>query len=148
MRDRLTKAHRSWNMSRIKGKNTKPEIIVRSILHRMGYRFRLHVKNLPGRPDIVLPKYKTAIFVHGCFWHRHRGCKNCTTPSNRRDFWITKLEGNATRDRLHRKSLKKLGWQAFTIWECEIKKAEELQQAVDRISKALSLVPNKIFSDT
>jgi DNA mismatch endonuclease, patch repair protein len=82
-------------MSRIKAKNTKPELLVRSLLHRMGFRFRLHDKKLPGRPDIVLPKYKTAIFVHGCFWHRHRGCKNCTTPTNRCDFWITKLEGNA-----------------------------------------------------
>jgi DNA mismatch endonuclease (patch repair protein) len=91
MKDRLSKEKRSWNMSRIKGKNTKPEIALRSILHRMGYRFRLHAKNLPGRPDIVLPKYKTVIFVHGCFWHRHRGCKNCTTPTNRRHFWIAKL---------------------------------------------------------
>src|SRR5438128_11204664 len=85
MRDRLTKARRSWNMSRIGGKDTAPEKIVRSLLHRMGYRFRLHGKILPGRPDLVLAKYKTVIFVHGCFWHRHRGCKNCTTPTNRRE---------------------------------------------------------------
>ena len=77
-KDRLTRERRSWNMSRIRGKNTSPELIVRRLLHRMGYRFRLHVKNLPGKPDIVLPKYKTVIFVHGCFWHRHKGCKNCT----------------------------------------------------------------------
>lgn len=97
-KDRLTKARRSWNMSRIRGKDTTPEKAVRSLLHRMGYRFRLHVKRLPGRPDIVLPKYRAVIFVHGCFWHRHRGCKNCTTPTNNRGFWVKKLEGNARRD--------------------------------------------------
>jgi DNA mismatch endonuclease Vsr len=86
-KDRLTKEQRSWNMSRIRGKNTKPEMIVRSVLHRMGYRFRLHVKNLPGRPDIVLAKYKTVIFVHGCFWLRHKGCKNCTTPRKSKRSW-------------------------------------------------------------
>ena len=111
-------------MSRIKGKNTRPEILVRSILHRLGFRFRLHAKNLPGRPDIVLPKYKTVIFVHGCFWHRHRGCKNCTTPTNRREFWITKLEGNAARDKLHRKALQKLGWRTLVIWECDVEAAK------------------------
>src|SRR5437588_4872801 len=87
--DRLTKERRSWNMSRIRGKNTNPEKIVRSLLHRMGYRFRLHGRRLPGRPDIVLPKYRTVIFVHGCFWHRHKGCKNCTTPTRRREWWVT-----------------------------------------------------------
>lgn len=106
-------------MSRIRGKNTIPEMRIRSILHRMGFRFRLHVKDLPGKPDIVLPKYKTVIFVHGCFWHRHRGCKNCTTPTNRREFWIEKLEGNAARDKLHQKALKKLGWRTVVVWECE-----------------------------
>jgi DNA mismatch endonuclease (patch repair protein) len=98
MRDRLTKERRSWNMSRIRGKDTTPEKLVRSVLHKLGYRFRLHGKKLPGRPDIVLAKHKTVIFVHGCFWHRHRGCKNCTTPTTNRDFWVEKLEGNAVRD--------------------------------------------------
>ena len=106
-------------MSRIRSKNTSPEMRVRSLLHRMGYRFRLHLKNLPGRPDIVLPKYKTVIFVHGCFWHRHQGCKNCTTPTNRREWWLTKLEGNAARDKVHRDALKKLGWRVIVVWECE-----------------------------
>jgi DNA mismatch endonuclease (patch repair protein) len=86
MLDRLTKARRSWNMSRIRGKNTRPELRVRSLLHALGFRFRLHAKNLPGRPDIVLPKYRAVIFVHGCFWHRHRGCKNCTKPTNNQEF--------------------------------------------------------------
>lgn len=89
-KDRLTKARRSWNMSRIRGKDTTPEKVVRSLLHRMGYRFRLHGKKLPGQPDIVLAKQKTVIFVHGCFWHRHRGCKNCTTPTHRRKWWLEK----------------------------------------------------------
>ena len=110
-KDRLTQARRSWNMSHIRGKNTKPELVVRSLLHRMGYRFRLHGKKLPGRPDIVLPKYRTVVFVHGCFWHRHRGCKNCTTPTNNRSFWVAKLEGNAARDRLNRRALVRLGWR-------------------------------------
>jgi len=136
-------------MSRIRGKDTTPEKIVRSLLHRMGYRFRLHrrievgLAGLSGpsasrtrrgavrsgsarasrpafaRPDIVLPKYKTAIFVHGCFWHRHPGCKNCTTPTNRREWWLAKLNGNAARDKLHQAALKKLGWRVVVIWECE-----------------------------
>src|SRR5256885_2386230 len=115
MRDRLTKARRSWNMSRIRGKNTTPELIVRKLLHRMGYRFRLHAKNLPGRPDIVLKKYKTVIFVHGCFWHRHKGCKNCTTPTNRREWWIAKLEGNVARDKMRRGDLNRLGWRIAVV---------------------------------
>ena len=118
--DLLTKARRSWNMGRIRGKNTSPELVVRRLLHRMGYRFRLHVKTLPGKPDIVLPKYKTVIFVHGCFWHRHKGCKNCTTPTNRREFWLEKLTGNAARDKVHRRALRKLGWKSVIVWECEL----------------------------
>jgi DNA mismatch endonuclease (patch repair protein) len=118
-KDRLTKERRSWNMSRIRGKNTTPEKRVRTLLHRLGYRFRLHVKNLPGKPDIVLPKYKTVIFVHGCFWHRHRGCRNCTMPTHRQDFWLAKLNGNAARDKVHQRVLRKLGWRSIVIWECE-----------------------------
>jgi DNA mismatch endonuclease, patch repair protein len=90
MRDRLSKERRSWNMSRIRGKDTAPEKVVRSLLHRMGYRFRLHGKKLPGRPDIVLAKYKTVVFVHGCFWHRHRGFKNRTLPKHRGKWWLSK----------------------------------------------------------
>ena len=119
MRDRLSKERRSWNMSRIRGKDTAPEKVVRSVLHRLGYRFRLHGKKLPGRPDIVLPKYKTVVFVHGCFWHRHRGCKNCTTPTHRRAWWLKKLEGNVARDKRQRHILRKLGWRVVVVWECE-----------------------------
>src|SRR3989442_12395768 len=117
-------------MSRILGKDTAPEKIVRSLLHRMGYRFRLHVRKLPGCPDIVLPKYKTVIFVHGCFWHRHRGCKNCTTPTNRREWWLAKLEGNAARDKLYHSALRKLGWRAIVFWECEINAADVFNKLV------------------
>ena len=124
-------------MSRIRGKNTKPELVVRSLLHRMGYRFRLHGKKLAGRPDIVLPKYRTVVFVHGCFWHRHRGCKNCTTPTNNRSFWVAKLEGNAARDRLNRRALVRLGWRVVLIWECEVGKPESLGRVQKRLQKAL-----------
>src|SRR5687768_13153004 len=117
-------------MSRIRSKNTTPEKRVRSLLHRFGYRFRLHAKNLPGRPDVVLVKHKTVIFVHGCFWHRHRGCKNCTTPTNRREWWVTKLEGNATRDKAHQRALRKLGWRSLIVWECQTENPKALARFV------------------
>src|SRR5881397_1182997 len=94
-KDRLSRERRSWNMSRIRGKNTTPEMRVRSLLHRMGFRFRLHGKKLPGRPDVVLAKYKTVVFVHGCFWHQHKGCKNWTTPTNRRGWWLKGFQPSA-----------------------------------------------------
>lgn len=108
-------------MSRIRSKDTKPEKIVRSLLHRMGYRFRLHRKDLPGKPDIVLPKYRTVIFVHGCFWHRHPGCKGATTPKSRTEWWQAKFDRNVTRDRAHRQELLARGWRVITVWECETK---------------------------
>ena len=117
--DRISKEHRSWNMSRIKGKDTKPEIRVRKMMHRMGYRFRIHRKDLPGRPDIVLPKYKTVIFVHGCYWHRHKRCKLAYTPKSRVEFWTEKFDSNVKRDREHKAELVKLGWNVGVIWECE-----------------------------
>ncbi len=117
--DRISKEHRSWNMSRIKGRDTKPELIVRSMLHRMGYRFRLHVKTLPGKPDIVLPKYKTVIFVHGCFWHRHKGCKYAYTPKSRQDFWKAKFAANERNDSKATSRLRRLGWRVCTLWECD-----------------------------
>ena len=120
MADSLTSEHRSWNMSRIKGQNTTPERQLRSLMHRAGFRFRLHVKGLPGRPDIVLPKYRSVIFVHGCFWHQHPGCKNATMPSTRREFWAKKLNGNVCRDQRNRALLEAIGWTVLTVWECEI----------------------------
>ena len=119
-------------MSRIRSGDTKPEIVVRSLLHRMGYRFRLHRRDLPGKPDIVLPKHRTVIFVHGCFWHRHRGCKRCTTPSTNQDYWLEKLKGNAERDRKNKRLLKKLGWKVGIVWECETNDLDQLQKMIDR----------------
>jgi len=120
-------------MSRIQGKNTGPEIFVRSLLHRMGYRFRLHVKALPGKPDIVLPGYRAVVFVHGCFWHRHRGCRNCTVPTNRRKFWIKKLETNAVRDSRNEAALRRAGWRVIVVWECEVEKRERIAQRLARL---------------
>ncbi|WNM60160.1 very short patch repair endonuclease [Candidatus Nitrospira allomarina] len=106
--------------------NTGPERKVRSILHRMGYRFRLHRKDLPGKPDIILPKYETVVFVHGCFWHRHKGCKDATLPKTRQNFWGNKLEGNVTRDRAKERALRKLKWRVIIVWECETKNLEKI----------------------
>ena len=120
----LISASRSKNMSAIKSKNTKPEVEVRKLLHSMGFRFRLHRKDLPGSPDIVLPKYKTVIFVHGCFWHRHENCKYASTPKTRKEFWENKFKANIKRDLEIQEKIKNLGWQSVVIWECEIKNKE------------------------
>ena len=109
-------------MAAIKSKDTKPEIAVRKLLHSLGYRFRLHRKDLPGSPDIVLPKYKTVIFVHGCFWHRHEGCKYATNPKTRESFWNKKFEDNKKRDLEIKEKIKDIGWKSVIIWECEISK--------------------------
>lgn len=119
--DIVTREQRSRMMSGIKGKNTRPELMLRSALHAQGFRFRLQRKDLPGKPDIVLPKYKTLIFVHGCFWHRHPGCKYAYTPKSNVEFWINKLEGNVRRDRLNEKKLEDMGWRVLIVWECGIK---------------------------
>lgn len=121
MADSLSSERRSWNMSRIRGRNTGPELRLRSLLHHAGFRFRLHPKQLPGRPDVVLPKHRTVIFVHGCFWHRHPGCQNTTTPSTRREFWQEKFDGNVSRDARNRAALEAAGWTVLTVWECELK---------------------------
>ena len=120
MADSLTKEQRSWNMSQIKGSNTKPEIIVRSFLHKEGFRFRLHVKDLPGKPDIALKKYMTAIFVDGCYWHRHQGCKLAYNPKSRKDFWQSKFEANIRRDREVNRMYKDIPWTLIRIWQCEV----------------------------
>ena len=117
--DTLTKEKRSWNMSRIRSKDTAPEMRVRSALHRAGYRFRLHVKDLPGTPDIILPKYKTIIEVRGCYWHRHKGCKYAYMPKTKIEFWKKKFAENITRDQRTDKELKALGWRVIIVWECE-----------------------------
>ena len=121
---------RSRNMSAIKSKNTKPEIKVRKLLHSMGYRFRLHSKDLPGSPDIVLPKYKTVIFVHGCFWHRHENCKYASTPKTRKEFWNKKFTENKKRDSEIQEKIKNLDWRSVVIWECETKNIENLRDKI------------------
>ena len=120
---------RSKVMSKVKSKDTKPELFVRSWLHKRGYRFRLHRKDLPGTPDLVLPKYNTVIFVHGCFWHQHPGCKKTTIPKKNHTFWKQKLERNIERDREVILELKKRGWDVIIIWECDIKSNFELVMA-------------------
>jgi len=125
-------------MSRIRSKDTKPEIVVRKALFAAGFRYRLHVKDLPGKPDIVLPKYKTAIFVHGCFWHRHEGCKRCTTPTKDREFWEKKFQRTVERDQQERIALEHAGWRVLTVWECEIGTA--------KIEKTVLLLKSKILS--
>jgi DNA mismatch endonuclease, patch repair protein len=132
MTDRISKKHRSWNMSRIKGKNTKPERVVRSLLHRMGCRFRLHRKDLPGKPDIVLPRYRTVVFVHGCFWHRHPRCRFAYTPKSRVAFWEKKFAENTARDRRNRRELRKHGWRVIVVWECEIRDMAKLRRKLSR----------------
>ena len=119
-------------MSRIKGRDTKPEVMVRSLLHRAGYRFRKNLKTLPGNPDVVLPKYKTVIFVHGCFWHRHKGCKKASMPKTNAEFWQNKFERNVANDRKHARELRKLGWQVLTVWECELKNPEKAMAGLRR----------------
>ncbi|MGO9018700.1 MAG: very short patch repair endonuclease [Syntrophobacteraceae bacterium] len=124
--DIFTPAQRSQCMSKIKGKNTAPELAVRSLLHRMGFRFRIHAKDLPGCPDIVLPKYRSVIFVHGCFWHQHAGCKYAYTPKTRRSFWHEKLRRNVERHGIVAEKLTGMGWRVITIWECELSRTEQL----------------------
>ena len=126
--DVFDKEKRSRVMSKIKDKNTKPEVLVRSVLHRMGYRFRLHGKDLPGKPDIILPKYKKVIFVHGCFWHGHEGCDKSKRPSANREFWDKKLDKNINRDQKNIAELNKYGWETLIIWTCETKDIQTLKQ--------------------
>jgi DNA mismatch endonuclease, patch repair protein len=121
MVDVVDRATRSRMMANIRGRDTKPEMAVRRTLHALGFRFRLHDRRLPGRPDIVLPRYRVAIFVHGCFWHRHVGCRFCTTPSTRPEFWAEKFASNVARDAKQVESLIVSGWRVATIWECALK---------------------------
>jgi len=120
--DSLPPEKRSWNMSRVRSNDTKPEMVVRSFLHRNGFRYRLHVKTLPGHPDIVLPKYKTVIEVRGCFWHRHKECKETTTPATHKKFWQAKFKRNVERDKRNAEQLRSTGWNLIVVWGCETSK--------------------------
>ena len=121
MADVHNKEQRSFNMSRIKGKDTKPELLVRRFLHAHGYRYKLHDKTLPGKPDLVLPKYKTVIFIHGCFWHGHANCRYFKVPQTRTDWWLNKINTNKANDAKAVKALKKEGWKVIVVWECQLK---------------------------
>lgn len=124
MVDRLTPERRSWLMSRVRGKNTNPEMRVRRVAHALGLRFRLHRRDLAGQPDLVFPKHRVVLFVHGCFWHRHPGCRKATDPKSREEYWQVKFSGNVKRDARVVEELEKLGWRVGTIWECESKSEE------------------------
>lgn len=133
MADVVTPAERSRMMSGIKGANTKPERLVRSFLHRHGLRFRLHGKGLPGRPDLVLPKYRAAVFVHGCFWHRHPGCKYAYNPKSNSAFWQSKFAENVRRDERKEDELRRADWRVFVVWECETRDEASLMRLVQTI---------------
>lgn len=125
---------RSRMMGAIAGRNTKPEMTVRKFLHARGYRFRLHRKDLPGRPDIVLPKWKACIFVHGCFWHRHTNCRYATTPKTRYEFWSKKFRENVARDQRNIDALQAAGWRCHVIWECELRNSDDkLEQLISQL---------------
>lgn len=133
--DTVTKQQRSINMSHIKGKNTSIEIKARKYLYKKGFRYRVNVKTLPGKPDIVLKKYKTIIFVNGCFWHRHINCKYATTPKSNTDYWNKKFQRNVENDNKHYKELKQMGWHIIILWECDLKDnfEETMQQVVNTL---------------
>ena len=125
--DHLTPAKRSWNMAKIRSSNTHPEKEVRSLLHNMGYRFRIHQQTLPGKPDIVLKKFKTVIFVNGCFWHGHKNCSRSNIPKSNTIYWKNKIETNIKRDAKNTRKLRKAGWKVITVWECHVQKTEKLK---------------------
>ena len=130
MTDIVDKQTRSRMMAGIRGKNTKPELALRRALHARGFRYRLHSRMVYGRPDLVLPKHRAVIFVHGCFWHRHEGCRYTTTPSSRPEFWQAKFEANVARDSAVRATLLESGWRVATVWECALRKSEQLETTV------------------
>jgi DNA mismatch endonuclease, patch repair protein len=136
MADVHTPEQRSFNMSRIRGRDTKPEMVVRSIVHGLGYRYRLHRRDLPGKPDLVFPKLGKIIFIHGCFWHMHHCHYGRVVPKTNADFWSNKRFGNKERDKIIINTLRKAGFKVLTIWECETKKPENLKRVLSRFLKA------------
>lgn len=132
MSDKHTPEQRRFNMQQIKGTNTKPEILLRKLLFSKGFRYRINNKNLPGKPDIVLKKYKTVIFVNGCFWHGHENCRYYVIPKTRTEFWTDKINGNKKRDKKNTELLIKMGWKVITVWECELKK-DKVDQTIEQL---------------
>lgn len=141
--DSLTKEQRSWVMSRVRSKDTEPERFVRSFLFERGFRFRLHGKDLPGSPDIVLPKYKTIIEVRGCFWHRHPGCKVATMPASNVAFWKAKFERNVARDKRNEIAIRQLGWHLIVLWTCQIHNKAILDRLPARIKSGIFAAPKQ-----
>ena len=128
MPDKISPARRSANMSRIRSKDTRPEMTVRRVLHRLGYRFRLHARELPGKPDIVFPRKRKAIQIYGCFWHRHAGCQDCSVPGTRQEYWLPKFAATMVRDERALAGLRELGWDVLVVWDCETAGLTELEQ--------------------
>ena len=140
--DVVSSQTRSRMMGAVRATNTKPELVVRRLAHKLGYRFRLHRRDLPGTPDLLFPKYNICLFVHGCFWHRHQGCKAASNPSSNVDFWKDKFDRNVTRDARNEKALRNAGWRVFVIWECETKKAELLNARFQELFAQSLAVPD------
>lgn len=137
MTDVHTPEQRSYNMSRITGRDTKPEMLVRRMLHAAGFRYRLHVKDLPGKPDLVFPRARLVVFVHGCFWHMHRCKYGKPVPATNSDFWSQKRAGNAARDKIHRAALCAAGWKVAEIWECQTRDPSKLEAKVGEVMETL-----------
>ena len=131
MADVFTKKERSRVMSKVRSKDTRPEMAVRRLVHSSGYRYRLHRKDLPGKPDLVFPRHEKVIFVHGCFWHGHRGCPRAARPTSNMDFWNEKLDKNMERDRRNKQKLRRQGWEVLVIWECETKRYKHMVAKID-----------------
>ena len=144
MADNITREQRSKCMASIKGKDTKPEMIVRKYLFSKGLRYRIHVSSLPGNPDIVLPKYKTVVFINGCLWHGHDGCKYYRLPKSNVYFWKTKIKNNKARDILNESKLKEQGWRIIRIWECEIRRVQDRNLSLERLYNQI-VVPNTTY---
>ena len=136
--DHITQEKRSWNMRQIASKNTAPEVIFRKLIHRAGFRYRLHVKTLPGKPDLVLKKYRTAVFIHGCFWHGHENCKRGNQPKTNIKYWSEKIKRNMEKDAKNVIMLKNADWRIFTVWECELKKPEDVLKRFQEFIKKAS----------
>jgi len=143
MADVFSKSKRSWVMQRVKPRDTRPELLVRSFLHARGIRFRLHARHLPGRPDLVLRRYRTVIFVNGCFWHHHSGCARAKFPKLRAAYWRTKIEATIDRDRNANELLKRAGWRVVTLWECELGEPGKLERTFRRLLRARTVAGEK-----